>query len=105
MEKVPPPDTVAQPRQERKPNIADDILQLKDTTKECRCTPEMFLSTFAEYASRIQREIEVFTIPFYAEIFPALLPEHIDDLRRQIDMIHAAADKFYNDVKGRTERE
>ena len=49
--------------------------------------------------------MEVFMIPFYEEVFPALLPEHMNDLRRQIDMIHAAADKFYNDVKGRNECE
>ena len=93
------------PKRERTSHIADDILRLKDTTKECHCTPEMFLSTFAEYVSRYQREIEVFLIPFYQEIFPALLPEHMTDLRRQIDLIHAAADKFYNDVKGRNEHE
>ncbi|MDE7245220.1 MAG: ParB/RepB/Spo0J family partition protein [Oscillospiraceae bacterium] len=104
-ENAPSSDAETQPKQERNPHIADDILRLKDTTKECRCTPEMFLSTFAEYVSRSQREMEVFTIPFYEEVFPALLPEHMDDLRRQIDMIHAAADKFYNDVKGRNERE
>ena len=104
-ENLPPPDTEAQPKQERKPHIADDILRLKNTTKECHCTPEMFLSTFAEYVSRSQREMEVFMIPFYEEVFPALLPEHMNDLRRQIDMIHAAADKFYTDVKGRNECE
>ena len=86
-------------------HIAEDILRLKDTTKECRCTPEMFLSAFGEYVSRSRREMEVFLIPFYAEIFPALLPEHMDSLQRQISDIHAAADKFYNDVKGRNEHE
>lgn len=104
-EHSPPPDADTQPQRERKPHIADDIMRLKDTTKECRCTPEMFLSTFAEYVSRSRREMEVFMIPFYEEVFPALLPEHMNDLRRQIDEIHAAADKFYNDVKGRNERE
>jgi len=93
------------PKKERTSHIADDILRLKDTTKECHCTPEMFLSTFAEYVSRSRREMEVFMIPFYEEVFPALLPEHMNDLRRQIDEIHAAADKFYNDVKGRNECE
>lgn len=93
------------PKRERTSHIADDILRLKDTTKECHCTPEMFLSTFAEYVSRSRREMEVFMIPFYEEVFPALLPEHMNDLRRQIDEIHAAADKFYNDVKGRNECE
>ena len=64
------------PRRERTSHIAEDILRLKDTTKECRCTPEMFLSAFGEYVSRSRREMEVFLIPFYAEIFPALSPEH-----------------------------
>ena len=104
-EHSPPADADTQPQRERKPHIADDILRLKDTTKECHCTPEMFLSTFAEYVSRSRREMEVFMIPFYEEVFPALLPEHMNDLRRQIDEIHAAADKFYNDVKGRNECE
>ena len=31
----PPSDTDTQPKRERKPRIADDILRLKDTTKEC----------------------------------------------------------------------
>ena len=93
------------PGRERASHIAEDILRLKDTTKECRCTPEMFLSAFGEYVSRSRREMEVFLIPFYAEIFPALLPEHMDSLQRQISDIHAAADKFYNDVKGRNEHE
>ena len=104
-EHSPPADADTQPQRERKPHIADDILRLKDTTKECHCTPEMFLSTFAEYVSRSRREMEAFMIPFYEEVFPALLPEHMNDLRRQIDEIHAAADKFYNDVKGRNECE
>ena len=93
------------PRRERTSHIAEDILRLKDTTKECRCTPEMFLSAFGEYVSRSRREMEVFLIPFYAEIFPALSPEHMAGLQRQISDIHAAADKFYNDVKGRNEDE
>lgn len=101
-EMVPPSPS---PKRERTSHIADDILRLKGTTKECHCTPEMFLSTFAEYVSRSRREMEVFMIPFYEEVFPALLPEHMNDLRRQIDEIHAAADKFYNDVKGRNECE
>lgn len=109
-EKPSPPETEMVPpspgsKRERTSHIADDILRLKDTTKECHCTPEMFLSTFAEYVSRSRREMEVFMIPFYEEVFPALLPEHMNDLRRQIDEIHAAADKFYNDVKGRNECE
>lgn len=94
-----------QPRRERHPRIAEDILRLKDTTKECRCTPDIFLSAFEEYVSRIRREMEVFKIPFYEEIFPVLLPEHMSDLQRQINEIHAAADKFYNDVKGMRECE
>lgn len=85
--------------------FADDIAQLKDTTKECRCTPEVFLSTFTEYVNRSSREIEVFTIPFYERVFPALSPEHMSDLRRQIDAIHAAADKFYEKVKGKNQHE
>ena len=93
------------PRRERTSCIAEDILRLKDTTKECRCTPEMFLSAFGEYVSRSRREMEVFLIPFYAEIFPALSPEHMAGLQRQINDIHAAADTFYNDVKGRNEHE
>lgn len=101
----PPPARDSPSKWERRPHIADDILQLKDTTKECHCTPEMFLSTFAEYVSRSQREIDVFLIPFYQEVFPALSPEHMTGLRRQIDQIHAAADKFYNTVKGMNERE
>ncbi|MDE6881134.1 MAG: ParB/RepB/Spo0J family partition protein [Oscillospiraceae bacterium] len=116
---APPSPTVRPPAQPKPPkpdkaeitedtghgHIAEDILRLKDTTKECRCTPEMFLSAFGEYVSRSRREMEVFLIPFYAEIFPALLPEHMDSLQRQISDIHAAADKFYNDVKGRNEHE
>ena len=100
----PPSDTDTQPKRERKPRIADDILRLKDTTKECQCTPELFLSTFAEYVKRSSREMDAFLMPFYEQIFPALLPEHMDDLRQQIDLIHAAADKFYDQVKGMNER-
>ena len=94
-----------QTRRKRKPRIAEDILRLKDTTKECHCTPEIFLSAFEEYVSRIRREMDVFRIPFYEAVFPALLPEHMNDLQRQINEIHAAADKFYNDVKGMRECE
>ena len=101
----PPSGADAKPKRERKPRIAEDILRLKDTTKECRCTPELFLSTFAEYVKRSSREIEAFLMPFYEQIFPALLPEHFNDLRRQIDLIHAAADKFYDQVKGMSEHE
>ena len=101
----PPSPPGTPPKRERKPRIAEDILRLKDTTKECHCTPEIFLSAFEEYVSRIQREMDIFRIPFYEDIFPALLPEHMNDLQRQINEIHAAADKFYNDVKGMSECE
>lgn len=102
----PPPSLPGTPpKRERKPRIAEDILRLKDTTKECHCTPEIFLSAFEEYTSRIQREMDVFRIPFYEAVFPALLSEHMNDLQRQINEIHAAADKFYNDVKGMRENE
>ena len=99
MEDRPPSCADTKPKRERKPRIAEDILRLKDNTRECLCTPELFLSTFAEYVKRSSREIEAFLMPFYEQIFPALLPEHFSDLRRQIDLIHAAADKFYNQVK------
>ena len=102
---TPPSGAAAQPKRERKPRIAEDILRLKDTTKEYQCTPELFLSTFAEYVKRSSREMEAFLMPFYEQIFPELMPEHMDDLRRQIDMIRAAADKFYNKVKGLNEHE
>lgn len=107
--KPPKPDKTeaaqdSNPKWERA-HIAEDILRLKDTTKECRCTPEMFLSAFGEYVNRSRREMEVFLIPFYAEVFPALSPEHMTGLQRQINDIHAAADTFYNDVKGRNEHE
>ena len=49
--------------------------------------------------------MDAFLMPFYEQIFPALLPEHMDDLRQQIDLIHAAADKFYDQVKGMKEHE
>ena len=101
----PPSPPGTPPKRERKPRIAEDILRLKDTTKECHCTPEIFLSAFEEYVNRILRKMEVFRIPFYEDIFPALLPEHMNDLQRQINEIHAAADKFYNDVKGMSECE
>ena len=96
----PPSSADTRPKGERKPRVADDILRLKDTTKECQCTPELFLSTFAEYVKRSSREMDAFLMPFYEQIFPSLLPEDMDDLRQQIDLIHAAADKFYDQVKG-----
>ena len=97
----PPPDiSGTQPKRERKSRIAEDILQLKDTTKECRCTPEIFLSTFENYVNRICREMAVFKIPFYEQVFPALRTEYKSDFRRQIDTIRTAAEKFYNDVTG-----
>jgi len=97
---VPSNTAGAQPRRERKPQIADDILRLKDTTKECRCTPEIFLTAFSELADRFRREIEVFTIPYYEAIFPNLSPKELDALRQQVDALRAVAEVFYQNVKG-----
>lgn len=73
---------------------------MKDTTKDCRCTPDIFLDAFKELVDRCRREIEVFTIPYYEEVFPILTTDQLDALHQQIDSIHAAANKFYNQVKG-----
>lgn len=94
------------PKPERKRRqIAADILELKDTTKDCRCTPDSFLSTFQAVAIRLAREIEVFTMPHYEAVFPSLTPEQLDLLNRHINIIRTAADNFYNKVKGMNEHE
>lgn len=94
------------PKPERKRGqIAADILELKDTTKDCRCTPDSFLSTFQAVAIRLAREIEVFTMSHYEAVFPSLTPEQLDLLNQHISIIRTAADNFYNKVKGVNEHE
>ncbi len=84
----------------RRGQIADDIARLKDPNKVCLCTPEIFLTAFSELADRFRREVEVFTIPYYETIFPNLSPKELDALRQQVDAIRAAAEEFYQNVKG-----
>jgi len=93
------PASPAAPRP-RRGQIADDIARLKDPNKVCLCTPEIFLTAFSELADRFRREVEVFTIPYYEAVFPNLSPKELDALRQQVDMIRAAAEEFYQNVKG-----
>jgi len=102
-----PPETAAPPKsaasttpRPKRGQIADDIARLKDPNKVCPCTPQMLLTGVSELASRFGREIEVFTIPYYELIFPVLTPDEMAALRKQVDAIHASADKFYEKVKG-----
>ena len=92
------------PKYESTP-VADDIARLKDPSKECRCTPEIFLESFTAFINRYCGEIKAFHIPYYEQVFPLLSAEQMDTLYQQIKGIHAAADSFYQQVKGLNKHE
>ena len=80
----------------------EGVADLKNTEKDFRCTPDDFLAEVTAFVRKFQREIEWYNTPYYEEVYPALSSKQLAYLRRQTDLIRAAADQFYNNVtKGR----
>lgn len=83
--------------------IQESVMALKDMTKDCSCTPDIFLATITEFVKRFQGEVRCYTNEYYAPVFPQLPPVQIQYLRQQVALIHEEADKFYNTVIGKEE--
>lgn len=85
--------------------IQESVMALKDMTKDCSCTPDIFLATIAEFVKRFQGEINWYSDEYYAPVFPALSPVQLRYLRQQMDTIRDAADQLYNLVERTHEHE
>ena len=82
--------------------FAEGVADLKDTTKDFRCTPDGFLAEVSSFARKFHQEIEWYNNPYYEEVFPALSMEQLAYLRQQTDSIITAASQLYKNVaKGR----
>jgi len=85
--------------------IKESVKALKDTEKDCSCTPDIFLATITEFVKRFHGEISCYTGEYYAPVFPALSPVQLRYLRQQMDAIRDAADQLYILVERKNENE
>ena len=82
--------------------FAEGVADLKDTTKDFRCTPDGFLAEVTSFVRKFHQEIEWYNTPYYEDVYPALSPEQLAYLRQQTDSIIDAAGQLYKNVaKGR----
>jgi len=85
--------------------IQESVRALKDTEKDCSCTPDIFLATIHEFVKKFQGEIRWYTGEYYAPVFPALSPVQLQYLRQQMNTIRDAADQLYTVVERKNEHE
>ena len=102
---APEPDTPFRTGERQFSSFAEGVADLKDTTKDFRCTPDGFLAEITSFVRKFQQEIEWYTNPYYEEVFPALSPEQVAYLRQQMDAVSTAAKKLYKIVERKSKNE
>ena len=101
----PPPDPPFSPGDKQYATFEESVKALKDTEKDCSCTPDIFLATIAEFVKRFLGEIDWYMGEYYAPVFLSLSPVQLRYLRQQMDQICNAAEQLYQSVKGAHEHE
>ena len=72
---------------------------MKDTEKEYVCTPDMFLTEYSNFATKIVKEMEWYASPLYEAAFPYLSETQFTILRQQTDSICSAARALISKVE------
>lgn len=109
---VPEPEPIEKPApvpaapytlpEERCASLKEMVAELKDTNKDCGCTPDMFLAEYAAFVQRFDREIVWYSDSQYEAACSVLTPEQMDYLRQLTDTVCAAAQKLYSKIERMT---
>lgn len=81
------------------PSFKEVVADLKDTEKEYVCTPDMFLTEYSNFATKIVKEMEWYASPLYEAAFPYLSEAQFTILRQQTDSICSAARALISKVE------
>lgn len=94
-------DAPFQPEERQFSSFKEAVADLKDTGKDCSCTPDSFLAEITAFVHKYQRGIACYSTPYYEEVFPALSAAQMTYLRGQMDLICSAADALFDNVHER----
>lgn len=92
---VPPPAS----RESYYATTKDSIDDLKNPDKDRTCTPETFVASFSLCLGRFRQSIETYTGPAYESAIPALTPEHLAQLQREIQSVCTTLDNLYRQIE------
>ena len=84
---------------QRKAEFLESVADLKDPTKDCRQSPETFVSEYTAFMERVQQGVESFRLPNYREVLPALSQEQLNTLMGLTDSCCKAMEDYLNFVK------
>lgn len=88
--------------EERCASLKEMVAELKDTNKDCGCTPDMFLAEYAAFVQRFDREIVWYSDSQYEAACSALTRGQIAYLRQLTDTVCTAAQKLYSQIERMT---
>lgn len=80
-------------------SFEEGVADLKNTEKDCSCTPGDFLAEVTAFVLKFHKEIEWFNNPYYEVVFPDLNAEQLNYLRQQMEEVSTAAKKLYKSVE------
>lgn len=86
-------------QEEPRPSFREMVADLKNTEKECACTPDMFLTEYSNFARKLVKEMEWYAGPLYEEAFPCLSEAQLNILRQQTDSICSAASELFSKIE------
>ena len=81
------------------------IADLKNTDKDCRCTPESFTEETIGNLLAIQWELSWIEMPYYQEVYQSLSQEQIAKIQSAVNTIHAALDNFISEIESAQQKE
>jgi len=82
-----------------KVEFLESVADLKDPTKDCRKTPELFVAEYTAFIENFQQDIESFLLPNYTEVFSALSQEQLHTLRCLTDSCRKTLEDYFSYVK------
>lgn len=85
-------------------SFEEGVADLKNTEKDCSCTPGDFLAEVTAFVLKFHKEIEWFNNPYYEAVFPDLNAEQLDYLRQQMEEVSTAAKKLYKSVERKAKK-
>jgi len=75
--------------------IQESVADLKDTTKDCSCTPDGFLAEITAFVQKFRRDVEWYSTPYYQAVYPALSSAQLEYLRQQLDAVSSDAKELF----------
>ena len=79
--------------------MSDIVANLKNTEKDCGCTPDTFLAEITGFVKKFQREFDWYSTPYYKTIFPDLSQRQLQYIRDQFGIIRTAVEDLFHTIE------